>query len=373
MDLYFTDIENFIMKIQLYEYPDEIQDKVLYLMQNGKRLRPILCMLFSGIKFSENDEIGEIGEIGENDENGENNKKIIYTIASSIEQIHCLSLVLDDMPEMDNDNLRRNLPSFHIKYGKEFTNLFIYYMFNSIGLSISNILDTTLKTLQYDYNIAIIINNIFTDNLNMLIDGQYIDLEWFNTMTINSGSSSSGVCFDSCFKDEIDIIFECIESVESVESVECINLNKENANELYIELYNNIELNMKKTSSLFNLSICSGFLLQIWINKLEMKKNESLLKKLKIWSNILGYMYQISDDLLDIDDDIAKGSPNVCQILDKEVVYKLLVKGCKWLNNMIQIYFLGVSEDGETVSDCVSINLNVINKIIEKILKRVKK
>jgi len=93
-------------------------------------------------------------------------------------------------------------------------------------------------------------------------------------------------------------------------------------------------------------------------------------------------MYQISDDLLDIDDDIAKGSPNVCQILDKEIVYKLLVKGCKWLENMIQIYFLegGEGDEGsmvvscdETASYCVSINLNVINKIIEKILKRVKK
>ena len=113
MDLYFNEIENFIMNKYIKEFPEEIQDKVIYLLQDGKRLRPILSLIFSCC------------------ENCIDSKRnIIYIITSLIEVIHCLSLVLDDLPEMDNDSYRRGKEAFHIKYGADFTNFFIYYMFN---------------------------------------------------------------------------------------------------------------------------------------------------------------------------------------------------------------------------------------------------
>ena len=59
----------------------------------------------------------------------------------------------------------------------------------------------------------------------------------------------------SQFKDEIEIILKFLET--------------DNFEKLIIE---NIELNMKKTSSLFNLSICSGFLLQLSKNKYDLEK-----------------------------------------------------------------------------------------------------
>ena len=37
--------------------------------------------------------------------------------AVALEMIHAYSLVHDDMPEMDNDDYRRGLPSCHKKYG----------------------------------------------------------------------------------------------------------------------------------------------------------------------------------------------------------------------------------------------------------------
>jgi farnesyl diphosphate synthase len=36
--------------------------------------------------------------------------------AAAIEMVHCYSLVHDDLPAMDNDDLRRGLPTCHIKY-----------------------------------------------------------------------------------------------------------------------------------------------------------------------------------------------------------------------------------------------------------------
>ena len=63
---------------------------------NGKRLRPILVYL--------------IGELG----NAENDSLDI--LAGSLEIIHCYSLIHDDLPSMDDDDLRRGKPTTHKKY-----------------------------------------------------------------------------------------------------------------------------------------------------------------------------------------------------------------------------------------------------------------
>ena len=63
---------------------------------SGKRLRPILVYL--------------IGELG----NAENDSLDI--LAGSVEIIHCYSLIHDDLPSMDDDDLRRGKPTTHKKY-----------------------------------------------------------------------------------------------------------------------------------------------------------------------------------------------------------------------------------------------------------------
>ncbi|MBW1615296.1 MAG: polyprenyl synthetase family protein [Deltaproteobacteria bacterium] len=68
------------------------------LMAGGKRLRPILCL--AGAEIVEADY-----------------KKAITT-ACAIEMIHTYSLIHDDLPAMDNDELRRGMPTLHIKYKK---------------------------------------------------------------------------------------------------------------------------------------------------------------------------------------------------------------------------------------------------------------
>ena len=183
MEYYFKEIENFIMKIQLLDYPENIKDKVEYFLQDGKRLRPILCIIFSGLQSINVNTIL--------DTNSENTTKIIYTIASTIEKLHCLSLVLDDLPEMDNDILRRSKQSFHSKYGTDYTNFFVYYMFNHIGLSLNIVIDSMDDGLDTKYNIEIAnrINKLFTYNLNMLIDGQYSDCSFLENSAYKINNS----------------------------------------------------------------------------------------------------------------------------------------------------------------------------------------
>lgn len=75
-----------------------INDATNYaLLNGGKRFRALL--------------VYAIGEINATNQN------VLDFIAASIEIIHAYSLTHDDLPDMDDDSLRRGLPSCHIKFG----------------------------------------------------------------------------------------------------------------------------------------------------------------------------------------------------------------------------------------------------------------
>ena len=65
-------------------------------LNGGKRLRPILVYLSSNL--------------------GQCQKQDIDLSACAVELIHCYSLVHDDLPSMDNDDLRRGNPTCHVKF-----------------------------------------------------------------------------------------------------------------------------------------------------------------------------------------------------------------------------------------------------------------
>lgn len=64
----------------------------------GKRFRPKLCLATAGAL-------------------GKNPKKIM-PIAAAIEMLHTFTLVHDDLPAMDNSDLRRGRPTCHKRYGE---------------------------------------------------------------------------------------------------------------------------------------------------------------------------------------------------------------------------------------------------------------
>ncbi len=64
----------------------------------GKRIRPILFLLTYGLY--------------------KDNFEDIIEMASAIEMIHTYSLIHDDLPCMDNDDLRRGMPTNHKKFGE---------------------------------------------------------------------------------------------------------------------------------------------------------------------------------------------------------------------------------------------------------------
>lgn len=68
------------------------------LLAGGKRIRPLLC-------------IGAIEAVGGDPEE-------FMVLPAALEMIHTFSLIHDDLPALDNDDLRRGLPTCHIKYGE---------------------------------------------------------------------------------------------------------------------------------------------------------------------------------------------------------------------------------------------------------------
>lgn len=83
--------------------PRDFESQLLNAMRyaslgNGKRIRPFLAV-----------ESGLLFDVPESQ---------LLRTAAAIELIHCYSLIHDDLPAMDNDDMRRGKPSCHIKFGE---------------------------------------------------------------------------------------------------------------------------------------------------------------------------------------------------------------------------------------------------------------
>ena len=80
------------------ERPESLREAMRYsLLAGGKRLRPILCLAACEL-------------VG-----GDASKAMPTAVA--LEMIHTMSLIHDDLPAMDNDDLRRGRPTNHKVYG----------------------------------------------------------------------------------------------------------------------------------------------------------------------------------------------------------------------------------------------------------------
>lgn len=83
--------------IEVHFTDSRLCDAMTYaLMAPGKRLRPVLCLAAA-------ETVGDI------------NKDVI-SAACGIEMLHTYSLIHDDLPAMDNDQMRRGQPTCHIKF-----------------------------------------------------------------------------------------------------------------------------------------------------------------------------------------------------------------------------------------------------------------
>ncbi|MEZ5358932.1 MAG: polyprenyl synthetase family protein [Candidatus Zixiibacteriota bacterium] len=94
-------IDKYLLKFMpdVHTYPQILHEAIHYsVMAGGKRLRPIMALAAFEACGGKGDDI--------------------YKAAVALELIHTYSLIHDDLPCMDDDDLRRGKPTLHKKYGE---------------------------------------------------------------------------------------------------------------------------------------------------------------------------------------------------------------------------------------------------------------
>jgi len=130
------------------------------LMAGGKRLRPILALssweMLTGIQNPT-----------------ENDYRKILPFACAMEMIHTYSLIHDDLPAMDNDDLRRGKPTNHKVYGDA-----VAVLAGDALLTEAFIVLTDLSKNYDPINVLALITYVGkASGMNGMVGGQVMDIE----------------------------------------------------------------------------------------------------------------------------------------------------------------------------------------------------
>lgn len=141
------------LKTILNDYPkSKVKEAMLYSLQaGGKRIRPfIVLQVIRAYNQNYHDYID---------------------IACALEMIHTYSLIHDDLPGMDNDDLRRGKPTCHKQFGEETAILAGDGLLNE---AVNIIIKTSLAS---DLKIALISCLYQASGISGMIYGQELDIE----------------------------------------------------------------------------------------------------------------------------------------------------------------------------------------------------
>lgn len=145
---------------QLREY-GETENSLLQLLREsisyslhagGKRIRPLFCLI-----------VGELFNV---------RRDKLVSLACAIEMLHTSSLIIDDLPYMDDARTRRGKPANHIVFGQDVAVL------ASIGLMTKAyeivLADPLLTTFEKTHVTSILVNAV---GVNGMVGGQFVDLK----------------------------------------------------------------------------------------------------------------------------------------------------------------------------------------------------
>jgi geranylgeranyl diphosphate synthase type II len=221
--------ESLALSLENLSAPSELIESMNYSLQaGGKRLRPLL--LFSTLLgFNKDTKLG-------------------MQVAVSLEMVHTYSLIHDDLPSMDNDDLRRGKPTNHKVYGEALAVLagdaLLTYSFQLLA-------ELNHADISAEMKIKLVQQLAISAGPEGMVSGQVADMEGENkTLSIT----------------ELEYIYE------------------------------------RKTGKLLEYSIVAGAILA--------DASEKQLQLLRRFSYHLGLAFQIRDDILDIEGTVEEiGKP----------------------------------------------------------------
>ncbi|MCP4351268.1 MAG: polyprenyl synthetase family protein [Desulfobacterales bacterium] len=194
------------------------------LMAGGKRIRPVLC-------------IAAAEAVGSKAED-------VLPAACAIEMIHTYSLIHDDLPAMDNDDLRRGKPTCHVAYDEATAILAGDAL---LTLAFQTLSSVRCKTEKQALQLLTIIQTIAqASGYKGMIEGQMRDI------------ASEGIALDS----------DALEKMHGL-----------------------------KTGALIEASTCSGAILG--------GGTPAEIEHLKIYAKNIGLAFQMADDILNVEGDPA--------------------------------------------------------------------
>lgn len=199
------------------EFPEKLREAMSYsLLAGGKRLRPILCLAACELAGG--------------------NPTLAMPTAVAIEMIHTMSLIHDDLPPIDNSDLRRGRPTNHKVYGEANAilagNTLFARAFEMVALNSTDVPAERLLAVVGELSLA--------SGARGLMGGQVVGLE--------------------CEGNEVDI-----------DTLEYIHIHK--------------------TGALLQASVVSGAIIG--------GANNDMVEALRVYASCICLAFQITDDILD--------------------------------------------------------------------------
>ncbi|MFO7554221.1 MAG: polyprenyl synthetase family protein [Desulfobacterales bacterium] len=207
----FTDDSSKIVKAMQYS-----------LMAGGKRIRPILCMAAAEA-------------VGGRSEDA-------IRAACSLEMIHTYSLIHDDLPAMDNDKLRRGMPTCHVAFDE----------------ATAILAGDALLTLAFEF-----LSSTGSSQGNRA-------LEWINVMHIIAKAAGYKGMIEGQMQDMA-------------------------AEGNQLRLKDLEKMHALKTGALIEASVTAGVILG--------KGSDVQIQNLKAYSRNIGLAFQVTDDILNVEGD----------------------------------------------------------------------
>lgn len=204
--------------IQEIHAPEKLKEAMVYSLQaGGKRIRPLYTLAV-------------LEELNVKSEDA-------VTVASTIEMIHTYSLIHDDLPAMDDDNLRRGKPTNHVVFGEA-----LAILAGDGLLTLAFGILARLPELSASQKIDLIERLSYAAGAEGMVGGQVLDI-------LGEGKSLT------------------------LEELEQVHINK--------------------TGALLSFSILAGGIIA--------NASEEIMKALQTYAFHIGLAFQIQDDILDIE------------------------------------------------------------------------
>lgn len=132
-----------------------VYDAMAYaVLGGGQRVRPILSLRIARLVGAPLD--------------------LTLVAAGAVEMLHCASLIIDDLPCMDDSPVRRDRAAAHVKFGESTS---ILAAFGLVALAARSVLEARLETVDRERVIEFQLALLRTLDCCGLIAGQALDLE----------------------------------------------------------------------------------------------------------------------------------------------------------------------------------------------------